>query len=84
MNFLTRKNSGGRQAKRRKEEKNLSPGNRKACHNIDQHCPPATTYSFYQSEAPLPRNGGGGLSVILLLRTSAMGGCLVGAAGHNA
>jgi hypothetical protein len=32
--FLTRKSSGGHQAKRRKEEKkNLSPRNRKACHS---------------------------------------------------
>jgi hypothetical protein len=30
--FLTRKSSGGHQAKRRKEEKNQSPRNRKACH----------------------------------------------------
>jgi hypothetical protein len=32
--FLTRKSSGGHQAKRRKEEKNLSPRDRKACHSI--------------------------------------------------
>jgi hypothetical protein len=32
--FLTRKSSsGGHQAKRRKEGKNLSPRNRKACHS---------------------------------------------------
>jgi hypothetical protein len=33
--FLTRKSSGGHQAKKKKGEKNLSPRNRKACHSTN-------------------------------------------------
>jgi hypothetical protein len=32
--ILNKKSSGGHDAKRRKQEKNLSPRNRKACHRI--------------------------------------------------
>jgi hypothetical protein len=58
IKLFTRKSSGGHQAKRRKEEKTLSPRNRKACHSVSTALLVARNIIYKESCPPLVQEEG--------------------------